>query len=117
MDKPLLVGWYECRFIRNSPDARVARYWDGKQLRFTPSDKTGCAVAEYVDFRGPLIDDHPAATALAFLLVKLGMRQLDAALIKRTCEEAIAKCKGDSAVQPSGDDVADELPEIVGGAS
>jgi hypothetical protein len=93
-DKPTLRGWYECQTVACT--SRIVRYWDGKYLRDSSSDMLGvCHIEEYHSFRGPLIDDHPAAKALAFLLVKLAMRELDAALIRKTCEEALAKCKGE----------------------
>lgn len=92
MDKPFLVGWYECR-TTTSP-SRIVRYWNGTRLLHSPDDFTCLCLDNYTDFRGTLIEDHPAATALAFLIVKLRMGQLDREAVVKVCEEALAKCKG-----------------------
>jgi hypothetical protein len=50
-DRPTLPGWYECRFLRNPPDFRVARWWNGKRLSSVPRDSdTPLNVGEYTDF-------------------------------------------------------------------
>jgi hypothetical protein len=50
-DRPTLPGWSECRFLRNPPDFRVARWWNGKRLSSVPRDSdTPLNVGEYTDF-------------------------------------------------------------------
>lgn len=45
------IGWYECRFLRNPPDYRVVRWWDGNHLFSTPHySNTTCDVREYTEF-------------------------------------------------------------------
>jgi len=57
------IGWYECRFLKNPPEFRVARWWDGSHLFSTPHySNTSCDSREYTEFV-PLLatdgDDEP----------------------------------------------------------
>lgn len=45
------IGWYECRYVFESPDDRVARYWDGERLRLNPRNSSWYGLEAYADFR------------------------------------------------------------------
>src|SRR5687768_12677754 len=65
LDSDCPAAWYECRFIRNGPDSRVARWWNGRELCSTsqPRHVGDCYMVEYTDFIGPLVVPAPAPAA------------------------------------------------------